>query len=308
MTTAENQHRPLSPLGRHRDGQQTPASPPHSDPAAAMRDLVLNMGYEVMPFKGTEESVAKHVDKSVPLTVTTTEAKGISATLELTERLRGRGYDVAPHLAARQVANEDELAAIVARLKAAGIDRAFVIGGDARDPAGKYVDALGFLEDLRQLDHGLLDIGIGGYPEGHGSIDTHLVETAIEAKASHATRVVTQICFDADATATWGEALVDRGVTLPVYVGMPGPVNRQKLVRISAGIGLGQSARFLQKQQGLWRFFLPGAYNPTRLVKALSREAATHAAQLHGLHIFTFNELEGTEKWRLRLRSQLGIG
>lgn len=285
-----------------------PSRAHRANPQEATRELVANMGYEVMPFKGTEDSVVKYVPTSVPLTVTTTEAKGIAATLELSERLRGHGYDVAPHLAARQVADETELAAIVERMRTAGITRAFVVGGDAPTPAGKYTDALGLLQDLETMGHDFLDVGIGGYPEGHGSIAEDLIDTALQAKAAHATRVVTQICFDADTTGTWGEGLLrDRGVDLPIYVGMPGPVNRQKLIRISAGIGLGQSARFLQKQQGLWRFFLPGAYNPTRLVRALGQSASTHQARLHGLHIFTFNELEGTEKWRLKLRKQLDI-
>jgi methylenetetrahydrofolate reductase (NADPH) len=83
---------------------------------------------------------------------------------------------------------------------------------------------------------------------------------------------------------------------------MPGPVNRQKLIRISAGIGLGQSARFLQKQSGLlWKFLLPGVYNPTKLVKRLASASEKIGGNIVGLHIFTFNELQGTEQWRQKL-------
>jgi methylenetetrahydrofolate reductase (NADPH) len=75
-------------------------------------------------------------------------------------------------------------------------------------------------------------------------------------------------------------------------------VSRQKLVRITAGLGLGQSARFLQKQRGLlWRFLVPGGYHPTRLVKRLGL-AATTGNNIRGLHVFTFNELARTETWR----------
>lgn len=117
-----------------------------------------------------------------------------------------------------------------------------------------------------------------------------------------ATRVLTQICFHADTTIRWAAGVAASGIDLPIFVGMPGPVNRQKLMRISAGIGLGQSARFLQKQQSLlWRFLLPGGYNPTKLAKRLCAAVPMTGNNIRGLRIFTFNELRKTEMWRQRL-------
>lgn len=88
-------------------------------------------------------------------------------------------------------------------------------------------------------------------------------------------------------------------MSLPVRVGIPGAVSRQKLIRISAGLGLGQSARFLKKQQNLlWRFFLPGGYSPNRLVTGLISSLERPGSQIRGFHVFTFNELEQTEAWR----------
>ncbi|MBP6994613.1 MAG: methylenetetrahydrofolate reductase [Phycicoccus sp.] len=293
--------------GRPTAAPTTAQAGERGDAAAMLRHLVSNIGYEVMPFKAAEESVARFVPTDVPLTVTTTAAKGVAATVDLAERLTARGYEVAPHLAARQITGRTELTEIMQRLTAAGITKAFVIGGDPPEPAGAYVDALGVLRDLNAAGSTLNTVGIGGYPEGHGTIPGPAMAQAIRDKAPLASHIVTQICFDAGTIGAWGEGLMRDNVTLPIYVGMPGPVNRQKLIRISAGIGLGQSARFLQKQQGLWRFFLPGAYNPTRLVRRLATEAARSQGNLFGLHIFTFNEIEGTEKWRLRLRSQVGL-
>lgn len=267
-------------------------------------DLVRNISYEVMPFKNTERDVLHSVPVEVPLTVTVTEAKGIDATLDLTERLMRHGYSVSPHLPARQFVDQQHVADVVVRLQEARVRSVFVVGGDAPKPAGSFQDAYSLLRTMEELGHPFDAVGIGGYPEGHAAIARDALDLALKQKAPLATRILTQICFDATTTADWASGIAAAGIDLPVYVGMPGPVNRQKLMRISAGIGLGQSARFLQKQQSLlWRFLLPGGYNPTRLAKQLGAAVPRSAGNVRGLHIFTFNELRQTELWRQRLLS-----
>ncbi|HEY8482799.1 MAG TPA: methylenetetrahydrofolate reductase [Spirillospora sp.] len=273
---------------------------------AAVADALRNVTYEVLPFKTAEENVLAHVPADVALTVTTTEAKGLDPTVDLAVRLRRHGYRAAPHLAARLVRDEAHLTDIVARLREGGVDGVFVIGGDAPEPAGAFPDALSLLEVLRKADHTFTFVGIGGYPEGHGRIPDELIERALEAKAPHATHVITQICFDAATTVRWAREIKARGVNLPIRVGVPGAVSRQKLIRVSAGLGLGQSARFLKKQQNLfWRFFLPGGYNPARLIERVTPAFAADDNGLRGFHIFTFNELESTEAWRRKWLSRL---
>ncbi|WP_205857734.1 methylenetetrahydrofolate reductase [Phytoactinopolyspora endophytica] len=264
--------------------------------------LVSNMSYEVMPFASTEGDVLADVPTSIRLTVTTTERRGLAATLELTERLLRHGYTVAPHLSARLFVDQAHVDDVVARMRENGVRSVFVIGGDAPTPAGPFADAYSLLQAMEQTGHPFDEIGIGGYPEGHASISQEALDLALKQKASVATHVVTQICFDAKTTATWADGIAASDVDLPVYVGMPGPVNRQKLMRISAGLGLGQSARFLRKQQSvLWRFLLPGGYNPTRFAKRLGSAVGNTPTNIHGLHVFTFNELRKTEAWRRRL-------
>jgi methylenetetrahydrofolate reductase (NADPH) len=265
----------------------------------ALALALRNASYEVIPLKGTEETVLAHVPRDVPLTVATTHAKGLEPSVDLAARLAGHGYSVTPHLAARQVRDDAHLSDIVARLREARVDNAFVIGGDAPEPAGRFDDALALLEALDDIGHPFQRIGIAGYPEGHALIDRELIEKAFDKKAPYASHVITQICFDAGATAGWARQVKQRGVTLPIRVGLPGAVSRQKLVRISAGLGLGQSARFLLKQQSMfWRFFLPGGYHPGRLARRLAPHLQRPDTHLEGLHFFTFNEVAATEAWR----------
>jgi methylenetetrahydrofolate reductase (NADPH) len=265
-------------------------------------DLARNISYEVMPFKNTEQAVVTNVPTTIPLTVTVTEAKGIGVTLDLTERLLRHGYSVAPHLPARQFIDRNHVRDVVVRLREAGVRSVFVIGGDAPEPAGRYPDAYSLLLAMEAVDHGFQEIGIGGYPEGHAAIPQDAIDLALKQKAPMATHVITQICFNATTTSSWAANVAASGIELPVYVGIPGPVSRQKLIRISASIGLGQSARFLQKQQSLlWRFLLPGGYDPTRLAGRLGAAAPKAGSNVRGLHIFTFNELRKTELWRREL-------
>jgi methylenetetrahydrofolate reductase (NADPH) len=264
--------------------------------------FVQNIGYEVMPFKGTDEKVFADVPTSVPLTVTATGGKGIDVTLDLVKRLAKEGYSVAPHLPARLFRDDAELADVVGQLKDVDIRRVFIVGGDAPTPAGKFQDAYSLLQSLDEMGHHFEEVGIGGYPEGHALISDNALHTAMNLKAPHATRILTQICFNAETTTKWAEGLKRQGINLPIFVGMPGPVSRQKLMRISAGLGLGQSASFLKKQQNMfWRFFMPGGYRPDRLNKGLTATVPKADTNIHGFHIFTFNDLAETEIWRRQL-------
>jgi methylenetetrahydrofolate reductase (NADPH) len=271
-----------------------------------LAELLSNVSYEVVPLKGAEEAVLASVPTTIPLTVTVTEARGMEATLRLTERLVSHGYDVAPHLAARQFTDAGHVAEVVDHLRAVRVRSVFVIGGDSPTPMGGLPDAYTLLQAMQAAGHSFEEVGIAGYPEGHASIAQDVIDLALKQKAPMATRIITQICFDPATTSDWAARIAAFGVGLPVKVGLPGPVNRQKLVRISAGLGLGQSARFLAKQQNLlWRLLLPGGYHPNRLAGRLGRAVTRTGNNIVGLHVFTFNELARTERWRRELVSAL---
>ncbi|WP_432537618.1 methylenetetrahydrofolate reductase [Kineococcus arenarius] len=263
-----------------------------------LRRALAGAGYEVMPFAGTAEAVLEHVPRTVPLTVTASPSKGTGATLELTERLSAEGYRVAPHLSARMLRDEVELREVVERLRAAGTTSVFVVGGDAKD-SGDFPDARSLLQALHETGHPFTDVGIAGYPEGHASLGVATLERSLTQKAPLVHHVVTQVCFDAGAIVAWARAVAALGVRLPVRVGVPGAVSREKLLRITAGIGVGESARFLRKQPGLLRrFFTPHGYDPGPVLDGLAGEFGAPGHHLAGLHVFTFNDVAGTEAWR----------
>jgi methylenetetrahydrofolate reductase (NADPH) len=268
--------------------------------AAALR----HPRYEVIPLEGTEEQVLEHIPKEAKLTVTASPHKGMEETLRLAEQLAGQGYHVAPHLSARLVENGARVEEILQRLHEAGIRDAFVVAGDAKEPAGEFTGAPELLESMSKIGHGLEEIGITGYPEGHPFLKDETLRQAMYEKRPYTTYIVSQICFDSQTTSGWIRGVRERGVELPIYIGIPGAVSKRKLMQVSSSIGVGGSADFLKKH-GNWfvRLLLPGGYGPDDLVKELGPYLGDPDCRVEGFHIYTFNEVENTEAWRQEMLS-----
>ena len=98
-----------------------------------------------------------------------------------------------------------------------------------------------------------------------------------------------------------------RGITLPLYVGLAGPVERTRLLRMAAKAGASESARFLAGHvEWFLRFGTPGGYRPERLLARLGPTVTAPASGVAGLHLFTFNQVQQTEEWRRELLARAG--
>ena len=280
-------------------GSSLPQSVPRSDVASAsgvVPDLLRVSRYEVLPLDGIEEEVLTHVPSDVTLTVTASPTRGLEPTLELTERLVRHDYDVVPHLSARLVRDGAHLTELVDRLRSVDVGDVFVIAGDAEEPHGAFAGAADLLAGLDELGRPFERIGITGYPESHPLIDDETTIAAMFAKARHATYITSQVCFDAAVTARWIENVWSRGTKLPVYVGIPGAVGRAKLLHVSTRIGIGDSLRFLRKNGNFASRMLRNGFAPDALVDGLGDVLAS--GKVAGFHLFTFNALAETERWR----------
>jgi len=265
----------------------------------SLRELLTGPRYEVIPAKGTEQAVADLVPARMTVAVTASPVKGLDPTVELAEKLAARGYRVVPHLAARSVAGQAHLDDIVARLTAAGVDDVFVPGGDAAHPAGPFDGALPLLERLAEMGRPFGRIGITGYPESHPKIHDDLTIQAMWDKRKYATYIVSNVCFDPAALGRWIGRIRARGVTLPLYVGLAGPAERSRLLRMAAVAGASESVRFITRHPGwILRFWVPGGYSPDRFLDRAAAAITTPDAGVAGLHLFTFNQLQPAEQWR----------
>jgi methylenetetrahydrofolate reductase (NADPH) len=273
--------------------------------ADATTHLLENTRYEVLPTATIEDKLLEHVPVERTITVTASPSKGLEPTLDLTERLTGHGYVAVPHLAARMVRDKAELAEICDRLTGKGITRIFVPGGDA-DPPGAYPDALSMLEDLAALGSPFTQVGITGYPESHPTIADDLTIQSMWDKRRYATHVVSNLTFDPAVLTSWVRRMRGRGITMPLLLGIPGPVDRAKLLSMAGKIGVGESTRFLNKHKGTFaRLAAPGGFTGEKFLQKCAAELAAPEFGLEGLHVFTFNQVEATEKWRRELYEQL---
>jgi len=269
----------------------------------ALAGLLRRPRYEVFPLPGIEDELVQHVPTEVKVTVTSSPRRGLEATLRLAEEVARRGFAVVPHVAARLVADEEHLRELVDRLQEIGVREIFVIAGDVQAPAGKFAGAYDLLVAIAHLEHHLDEIGISGYPESHPFISDETTIQTMFDKAPHASYIVSQLCLDPGVITWWIGAVRERGVALPIHVGVPGVTPRRKLLQISRRIGVGESARFLRKQGGvLTRLLLRGSVGPGYLVEGVGPQIG----EIAGFHVYTFNELRGTERWRRETLERLG--
>lgn len=274
------------------------------DQIDAIRRALLNPKYELIPLKNVIEQ-SQFLPEGAVVSVTASPQKGMTATIDLTLELHERGFDAIPHLSARLTRDRAELETILERLDDARIRKAFVVGGDAED-AGEFFDGLSLLRAMEEIGHGLTEIGIPGYPEGHHIVDLPTITRALHDKAPYASYVTTQMCFVPDAIDEWVHGLRGSGVGLGVYIGIPGVAELTKLISLSMRIGVGPSARFLSKNKSLaGKLVRPGGYSPDDLILGLAPLLADPTANVHGFHVYTFNRVESTERWRHEMLAAL---
>lgn len=259
--------------------------------------------YEILPL-GKSEAEAAQLPEPVRLTVTCSPKHGPDHSVQVAGRLRDLGHAVTVHVAARMVRDAEHVGELLAQMAGSGIDDLFLIGGDADPPLGAYSSAVELLPVIAEHPRRPASIGIGCYPEGHPLIDDATLDEALLVKSARADYMTTQLCFDPRALRGWVARQRERGITLPVLIGMPGKVSAAKLLEMSARIGVGPSMTFVKKQRGLGSLLgLLRRSAPDRLYDALAPELGSDL-QISGFHYFTFNQLVATYEWHTNKRSQ----
>jgi methylenetetrahydrofolate reductase (NADPH) len=272
--------------------------------SVVIHHLTSTMCFELIPLKNLNAQMA-FLPPATRISVTCSPAKGIAATQEITERLRDMGHFPIPHISARLVTGSDHVLELARWFKANAIDEMFMVGGDAEQP-GPYLEALTFLKEFLGHDHGVKRIGVTAYPDGHALIERPVLQKALHdkqavlAEAKLEGWASTQMCLDAATIKTWLTTERSAGLTLPIHLGIPGVIDRTKLLTMGVRLGVGSSIRYAKKNRGtLGQLFSPGGYDPLQLLQPVSMYAKS--LNIEALHVFTFNNVDATAAWRDRV-------
>ena len=190
------------------------------------------------------------------------------------------GFNPVPHFPARSIKNQSELKDFVNRCKDGGVKQALVIGGSAQ-PVGDFHCSLQLLET------GLFEgwkIGIAGHPDGSPDISDKDLEKAMNDKKPYADYIITQWCLDVEPIS----AFLSKQ-TLPVRVGITGPLKITSLLKFANIVGAKNSINFL-KTNVTKALDLLKPRDPNDIIEKLKDSA-------DNFHIYTFGGLKETNKW-----------
>ena len=190
------------------------------------------------------------------------------------------GFNPVPHFPARLIKNLNELKDFVNRCKDGGVKQALVIGGSAQ-PIGD------FHSSIQLLETGLFQgwrIGIAGHPDGSPDISDKDLEKAMIDKKPYADYIITQWCLDVKPIASFLSKQ-----TLPVHVGITGPLKISSLLKFANIVGAKNSINFL-KTNVTKALDLLKPRDPNDIIEKLKDSA-------DNFHIYTFGGLKEANKW-----------
>jgi methylenetetrahydrofolate reductase (NADPH) len=273
-----------------------------TDATAAIRAFMA--GYSIEATRPKADDIAALggvVPAGTAIYVSAVPAQHADEAIEHAARLKRGGFEPVPHLAVRTFANANEIDRLLARLAAeAGVRQVLVIAGDRDPPAGSLRGALDVIDSGLLQRHGIRDVGIAGYPEGHPRIPGHELDRALADKiaAAEATglrlHIVTQFCFDANAIIGWVRRLRDFGYDTPVRIGLAGPTSLPTLMRYASRCGVAASLQGLARHAGMMRHLFAMSA-PDALVRALAAERGRLGDVRP--HFFSFGGLLQTARW-----------
>ena len=274
-----------------------------------MAGLIAQAYMEIIPTSTILDRLV-HIPRHSYVSITCSPAHGVEPTLDIVEELRAlpeeRQLKLVPHVAARAVRDKGHLREILSRLDDARVASVFVPGGDASQPVGDYDCSLDLLRDMAEIGHSIGDVGVAAHPEGHALVENDELLHLLKEKQAIATYLVTQMCFDPDVLIRWLREIRSAGVTMPAWLGLPGVAEIPKLIALSLKIGVGQSVRVLKKQKGLVRKMLTARpYQPDDLLAGLQPYLDEANLDIPGFHLFSFNNIERTERWRVETLKKL---
>jgi methylenetetrahydrofolate reductase (NADPH) len=204
-------------MTRLQSGLDHKATRPHV--AALLRGFSLEA---TLPAQAELDELGSVLPPSAPIYLSAPPGHPPARLLQAAKQVRQAGFEPVPHVAARNYRDRDALSDFIAGICGeAGTRRVLVIAGDVDRPAGPFIGANDIIESDLLQRHGIRDVGISGYPDGHPKLSEGLLDRAMRAKLVSAEErglklhIVSQFCFDSDRIVAWLRSLRTSGIRVP---------------------------------------------------------------------------------------------
>ncbi len=275
---------------------------PRPDPIAAIAAFAQGFSLEATrPSAGDVAALAESAPQGTRVYVSAVPTRPVEEAIDAAILLQAAGFEPVPHIAVRNFVDAAALDRFLGRLcTEAGVQCALVIAGDRDMPAGEFRSSAELIDSGLLQRHGIREIGVAGYPDGHPRLSQQELDRALADKVAAAeavgiaVHIVTQFCFEAATIVKWIDRLRAFGLEQPVRVGLAGPTNFATLLRYAQRCGVRASAQGLARQAGLVRQLF-ALSTPDPIIRAL--------AQANGRlgdvapHFFTFGGLARSARW-----------
>ena len=246
-----------------------------------LKNFLNNFSIEVTPRAVSKiENLSELIPSGTLVYIAHIEGTPIEEMVKTAKKINQQGYATMPHFPARIIKDKKTLKDWISKYQnEANVKSALLLGGGINKPYGEYDSSIQLIESELFDLAGFEKLYIAGHPEGNKDIDpdgsTKNIDQALLWKNEYKNRtdadmaITTQFCFDSKTVINWANDIKNKGVDIPIHIGIAGPAKLQTLLRYSIECGVGASIKILQKRAlDLTKLLLP--YKPTKILDELA--------------------------------------
>ena len=274
-----------------------------------LKDFLVNFSIEVMPSTAAKiESFKDILPINTRIYIAHIEGVPIEEMIQTAKRLQSEGFSVMPHFPARIIKNKSTLEEWITKYQdEAGIDQALLLAGGVTNPHGIFENSMQLVETELFNKYNFKNLHFAGHPEGNKDIDfdgsTNNVDEALLWKQKFNERtdievaLTTQFCFEADPVIKWADSMIEKGINIPIHIGVAGPAKLQTLIKFSIACGVGPSLKVLQKRaKDVKKLLLP--FEPNDFLETLAQHKKENPKfNITNIHFFPLGGINTSADW-----------
>jgi methylenetetrahydrofolate reductase (NADPH) len=278
----------------------TAVSPAQAEARRRIAAFMAQASFETARLAPGDLDALSGLARGTPIYVSGVPARPLAEQIDIAVRIGTAGFEPVPHIAARGFASATALDRHLGQLVTeARVRRVLVIGGDHAAPAGPFHAAREVIESGLLQTHGIVEIAVAGYPDGHRRLGAAELDRALAAKldAAAATglavHIVTQFGFAAAPIRAFLARLRNQGIDHKVRIGFAGPATLAGLLRFARICGVAASAQALARQAGLAKPVF-GMMAPDTVLRPVAEAGALGDI---APHFYAFGGLAAAVRW-----------